>query len=75
MRNLRNGIGKTDVRDVAGRVEEITHEDNDAAVCCVLRWASRSKAGPTAAVQECSTLGLDLHGALVRARAANRAAA
>lgn len=75
MRNLRNGIGKTDVRDVAGRVEEITDESNDAMVCCVLRWAARSKAGPTEAVKTCSSLGLDLHGALVRARAVNRSAA
>jgi hypothetical protein len=75
MRNLRNGIGKTDVRDVAGRVEETTDNDNDAAVCCVLRAATRSKTGPTAAVQACAALGLDLHAALIRARTNREAAA
>jgi hypothetical protein len=75
MRNLRHGVGKTDVRDVAERVEEISDDANDRAVCCVLRWAARTEAGPTAAVQACSTLGLDLLGALRRARAVNRAVA
>jgi hypothetical protein len=74
MRSIRNGLRKTDVRDIADRVEQLSDADNDKGVCCVLHWATRTKAGPTAVVQACSALGLDLHAALVRARSVNRAA-
>jgi hypothetical protein len=66
-RNLRKGVGKTDVRDVAERVAEITERDNDAAVRAVVRWALRVHIGPT-----CEILGLDLRGALTRARRRSR---
>jgi hypothetical protein len=68
MKRLRAGPRKTDVRDVADRVDELTDAANDTAVCCVLRWAKRTNAGPTAAVHICSILGLDLRSALTRAR-------
>lgn len=67
--SIRRGLRKTDVRDIAERVDDITVDQNDHAVCSVLRWALRTGAGPTAAAQVCATLGLDLRGALARARA------
>jgi Arc/MetJ family transcription regulator len=73
-RNLRKGVGKTDVRDIAERVEEITIDQNDRAVCAVLRSALRTGIGPTSAAQACAALGLDLRAALRRARIANRLA-
>lgn len=69
MRNIRAGIGKIDVRDITERVDEPTTEQNDLAVCAVLRWAIRTDAGPTAARDMCQLLGLDLLAALRRARA------
>ncbi len=66
--SIRQGRRKTDVRDIAERVERITADQNDQAVCRVLRWALRTGAGPTAAAQVCATLGLDLRAALARAR-------
>lgn len=72
MSNTRKGVARTDVGDIAERVDEITDADNDNAVCAILRWAIRVKAGPTAALDQCNQLGLDLRAALIRARAANR---
>jgi hypothetical protein len=71
--SIRRGLRKTDVRDIAERVDEITVDQNDQAVCAVLRWAWRTGAGPTAAAQACTTLGLDLRAALDRVRQARRA--
>ena len=64
-RNIRKGVGMTDVRDIAARVEDLTEDANDRAVRTVVRWALRVHAAPA-----CDTLGLDLPGALHRARAA-----
>lgn len=70
--NLRRKPRKTDVREIAERVDEISDHDNDAAVCAVLRWSIRAKAGPTAALETCQQLGLDLRAALRRARERRR---
>ncbi|MGH3985938.1 MAG: hypothetical protein ACRDTZ_01290 [Pseudonocardiaceae bacterium] len=66
-------MGKTDVRDIADRVEEPTPEQNDRAVCAVLRCAAHATAGPTVARDVCVMLGLDLLAALRRVRRARAA--
>jgi hypothetical protein len=65
---MTKGPRKADVRDVGGRVDEMTDLENDNAVCAVLRWAVRTKAGPSAALSVCQTVGVDLVAALRRAR-------
>lgn len=52
-----------DVRDIAARVEATSLDANDKVVRYVLRWALRVHIGPL-----CDSLGLDLKGALARAR-------
>lgn len=61
--------GKPDVRDVVDRVDEIPADIHDKAVRAILRWAARTNQGPTAALDMCKSLGLDLRAALIRSRA------
>lgn len=42
--------------------------DNDATVCAALRWAKRTGADVADVGEVCAELGLDLSGALERAR-------
>ena len=74
MINLRKRPPKTDVRDIPDRVEKLSDKDNDMAVCAVLRWAIRTRSGPTAALRTCQQLGLDMRAALRRARERRRSA-
>ncbi|MGH3934172.1 MAG: hypothetical protein ACRDS1_04200, partial [Pseudonocardiaceae bacterium] len=47
----------------------VTETDHDAAVCAVLRWAKRTTGADVAdAGHVCAVLGLDLSGAVARAR-------
>ncbi|MGH3993082.1 MAG: hypothetical protein ACRDSN_11550 [Pseudonocardiaceae bacterium] len=47
----------------------LTEAQHDAAVCAVLRWAKRTTGADAAdAGHVCAVLGLDLSGALQRAR-------
>lgn len=58
--------------DIRGAIPELIGDlkpaDNDNAVCAVLRWAKRTSADVVDVSEACAELGLDLSGALQRAR-------
>lgn len=59
----------TDIRGAFSEViPDLKSADNDNAVCAVLRWAQRTGADVADVGEVCAELGLDLSGALERAR-------
>lgn len=58
-----------DIRDIPPPTPGLARAQNDAAVCTVLGWAKRTPgADAPGAAHVCAVLGLDLPGALERAR-------
>lgn len=59
----------TDVGDIIAATPDLKTADNDAVVCTALRWAKRTTdAGVGDVADICAMLGVDLSGAIERAR-------